>query len=111
MARINPIASAKLNGGRLIALRVLAEKFDLDPLRVFGWARRRGVRGHRLTTISLGGWRYTTIQEFNQFVADVNGWSQPCEKGPYLSFCLGVLPYIVDTCPCQWLPHRKRVRD
>ncbi len=94
MSRINPIAWRKLSGGRWIALRFLAGKLDLDPRMVLRWSRRRGVRGHRLTTVSLGGWRYTSIQEFNQFVADVNGWSEPTETGSGLGYYLGILPFI-----------------
>ena len=92
MSRINPIASKKLSGGRLIALRVLPERLGLSPKIVYDWARR-GVYGHRLTTINLGGWRYTTIQAVNKFVADVNDWGQPLEKGNHLSYCLGLLAY------------------
>jgi hypothetical protein len=92
MKRIDPIVSAKLNGGRMIALRVLTRELRLDPMTTYSWARR-GVDGHRLATISLAGWRYTTIQAFNQFVADVNGWSQPRETGPRLGGCLGKLSH------------------
>ena len=93
MSRINPSTSAKLNGGRMVALRVLPEQLGLDPKIVYGWARR-GVRGRRLPTINLAGWRYTTIQACNQFVADVNNWSQPPELGPRLGMCLGSLVFV-----------------
>jgi hypothetical protein len=105
MSRINPTASAKLNGGSLIAMRFLAEKLHLDPRMVLGWSRRRGVLGHRLTTISLGGWRYTTIEVFNQFVADVNGWSESTETGPWLGFYLGILPFINEGWDCPSCRH------
>ena len=90
--RIEPSASAQLNGGTLIALRVLTEKLGQHPKVVYGWARR-GVHGYRLPTICLAGWRHTTIQAFNQFVADVNGWSQPYEPGDRLGVCLGMLAF------------------
>ena len=93
MTRINPSASAQLNGGTLIALRVLTEKLGQHPKIVYGWARR-GVHGYRLPTIRLAGWRHTTIQAFNQFVADVNGWSQPYEPGDRLGVCLGRLGFV-----------------
>ena len=92
MTRINPSVSAKLNGGRLISLRALVKEPDLSPTIVYGWARR-GVHGYRLPTICLAGWRHTTIQAFNQFVADVNGWSQPYEPGDQLGVCLGRLGF------------------
>ena len=91
--RIEPSASAQLNGGTLIALRVLTEKLGQHTKIVYGWARCGGVRGHRLPTICLAGWRHTTIQAFNQFVADVNGWSQPYEPGDRLGVCLGRLAF------------------
>ena len=94
--RIEPSASAKLNGGRLIALRTLVKQLGLSPKTVYGWARRGGVRGHRLPTICLAGWRHTTIQAVNQFVADVNDWSRPYETGDRLGFCLGLLAYEDD---------------
>jgi len=94
--RIEPSASAQLNGGTLIALRVLTEKLGQHPKIVYHWARRGGVRGHRLPTINLAGWRHMTIQAFNQFVADVNGWSRPSEPGDQLGFCLGLLAYEED---------------
>ena len=99
MSRINPIASAKLNGGRVIAMRMLIEKVGLDPKLVYGWARR-GVSGRRLPTVNLAGWRYTTVQAFNQFVADVNGWSQPSVTGAQLDFCLGILPSVREESTC-----------
>ena len=95
MSRINPIASAKLNGGRMIAMRVLTEKLGLDPKLVYGWARC-GVHGHRLPTINLAGWRYTTIQAVNKFVADINGWEWPLEIGDRLVFCVGKLAFDDD---------------
>ena len=92
--RIEPSASAQLNGGTLIALRVLTEKLGQHPKIVYHWARRGGVRGHRLPTINLAGWRHMTIQAFNQFVADVNGWSRPSEPGDQLGVCLGMLAFV-----------------
>jgi hypothetical protein len=97
--RIDPSISRKFNGQTLILLRVLVKKLRLSPKTVYGWARRGGVRGHRLPTICLAGWRHTTIQAFNQFVADVNGWVQPRQKGDQLSYCLGLL---VDDDDAAW---------
>ena len=94
--RIDPSASAKLNGGTLVPLRVLVKELGLSPKTVYGWARRGGVHGHRLPTICLAGWRHTTRQAFNKFVADVNGWGQPLEKGNQLGYCLGLLAYDDD---------------
>jgi hypothetical protein len=98
MNKINPLVSRQLNGGRLIALRRLVETLPPKPKTVYRWARRGGVRGHRLPTINLGGWRYTTIQAFNQFVADVNEWSRPSESGDRLGFNLGLLAVDEDVC-------------
>jgi hypothetical protein len=99
MSRIDPAISRRFNGQTLILLRVLVKKLGLSPKTVYGWARRGGVRGHRLPTICLAGWRHTTVQAFNQFVADVNGWEQPLQKGDQLCYCLGLLAYEEDDAP------------
>jgi hypothetical protein len=87
---IEPSVAANLNGGTLISLRVLAEKLRQDPQTVSGWARH-GVHRRRLPTTTFAALTYTTVQAFNHFVADVNGWSQPIETGARLSLGLGRL--------------------
>ena len=94
--RIDPLVSRKFNGEILVPLRMLVNELGLSPKTVYSWARRGGVRGHRLPTVCLAGWRHTTIQAFNRFVADVNDWGQPLEKGNQLSYCLGLLAYEED---------------
>ncbi len=90
MTRIDTAVAAKFKGGRLISLRALTQQLGQHPTTVYAWARR-GVEGQRLPTIRLGGWRYTTIQAFNQFVENVDGWSGPRKRGASLDLRLGRL--------------------
>jgi hypothetical protein len=85
---IEPSVAANLNGGTLIGLTVLAENLGQAPQTLSGWARD-GVQSRRLPTISLAGQKYTTVQEFSKFVADVSGWSQPIETGARQDLNLG----------------------
>jgi hypothetical protein len=70
--RIDPSASAKLNGGTLVPLRVLVKELGLSPKTVYGWARRGGVHGCRLPTICLAGWRHTTRKALAEFLTALN---------------------------------------
>jgi hypothetical protein len=64
--------SAELLSEARISLTALAREQRVAVSTVWRWALR-GVRGHRLECIHLGGRRYTTREAFARFIARTNG--------------------------------------
>jgi len=54
--------------------------FKPNPTTLWRW-RTRGVRGHKLETVNIGGRVYTSLDALNEFVAAINA-SGGCTPPP-----------------------------
>lgn len=72
--------SALLSETRL-PINKLASELDVHVSTVWRWTLR-GVRGHRLERLIVGGRTYTTREAFERFVAATNGQKLPAGRTP-----------------------------
>jgi hypothetical protein len=62
-----------------IPINTLARELSVHVSTVWRWTLR-GVRGHRLERITIGGRTYTTREAFERFVSATNGEKLPARR-------------------------------